>query len=177
MHHKAKRTVYLLASLLIVLFLYILLHESGHLIVMLSAGATIMDFSILTAHVSAVGGNYCNLSELWLHANGALFPATVSFVYMSFYKRESQNFFYCSFSYAASLIPIMSLLAWVIIPFIYTQGNAPVNDDVTQFLFVFAQKYHPLIVSAAAALSIAMSVVVMLKKGIIKNFFLALKEG
>ena len=34
--------------------LYIFVHELGHLIVMLSAGATIEDFSIFTAHVTAM---------------------------------------------------------------------------------------------------------------------------
>ncbi|MGN0735322.1 MAG: hypothetical protein ACI4LP_05815, partial [Anaerovoracaceae bacterium] len=48
--------------------LYIFLHELGHMIVMLSAGATITSFGILTAHVSAEGGNYSTLSALWLHA-------------------------------------------------------------------------------------------------------------
>lgn len=46
----------------IAIFLYILLHEFGHMIIMLSVGATITDFSIFTAHVSADGGNYTDLS-------------------------------------------------------------------------------------------------------------------
>lgn len=176
MSNKAKKAAYLLASFLIALLLYILLHESGHLIVMLSAGAAITDFSILTAHVSAAGGNYSSLSWLWLHANGALLPVIVAFVYMLLYKRESKNSFYRIFSYAASLAPVISLLAWVTVPFVYMQGNAPVNDDVTQFLSVFAQDCHPLAVSAAAALIIAMGVAVMIQKGIIKNFILEVRE-
>lgn len=176
MRNKTKKIACLLASLLVTLFLYILLHEAGHLIVMLSAGATITDFSILTAHVSAVGGNYSDLLMLWLHANGAMFPIIVSFIYILFYKKESKNSFYHIFSYAASLAPICSLLAWVIIPFIYTQGNAPVNDDVTMFLLIFAQNYHPLIVSVAAMFIMAMDVIIMIKKGILKNFLLEMRE-
>ena len=46
-----------------------MVHELGHLIVMLSASSTIENFSILTAHVTATGGNYTKAGELWLQAN------------------------------------------------------------------------------------------------------------
>ena len=46
------------------------------------------------------------------------------------------------------------MLAWVIIPFLYINGNAPVSDDVTKFLNVFSQDYHPLVVSALAVITI-----------------------
>ena len=36
---------------------------------MLSASSTIENFSILTAHVTATGGNYTKAGELWLQAN------------------------------------------------------------------------------------------------------------
>lgn len=175
MTDKFKKIVYLLLSLLIVLFLYVLLHEFGHLIVMLCAGAKITDFSILTAHVSADGGNYSNLSDLWLHANGALLPIIASSTYMLLYKKESHKPFYHIFSYIVSLVPMWGLFAWVIIPFIYIQGKAPVNDDVTKFLHNFAQNCHPLLVSVAATLIIAVAVAIMIKKGIIKNFVLEMK--
>ena len=42
------------------------------------------------------------------------------------------------------------MLAWVIIPFAYLKANAPINDDVTKFLAVFCENYHPLIVSVTA---------------------------
>ena len=58
MNKKIKNITYILLSAGIAIFLYILLHEFGHMVVMLSAGATITSFSIFTAHVSAVGGDY-----------------------------------------------------------------------------------------------------------------------
>lgn len=176
MANKTKRVMYVLCSALIVLFFYILLHELGHLIVMLSAGATITDFSIITAHVSAVGGNYTNLSDLWLNVNGALLPVIVALVYMLFYKKEKRNSFYIAFSYIVSLMPTMSLLAWVIIPFLYMQGNAPIGDDVTNFLLNFTQSYHPLIVSVISVLIMAIDITLMIKKDIIKNFILMIRE-
>lgn len=42
----------LLLSALASLLIYIILHETGHMIVMLSAGARITEFSILHAHVA-----------------------------------------------------------------------------------------------------------------------------
>lgn len=162
--------------MLIASFLYILLHESGHLIVMLSAGATITDFSIITAHVSAVGGNYSNLSDLWLNANGALLPVIVSLVSMLLYKREKKNYFYIDFSYIFSLVPTMSMITWVIIPFLHMQGKAPIGEDVTNFLFHFTQSFHPLIVSVISVLIMIINITVMIKKDIIKNFILMIRE-
>ncbi|WWR20752.1 hypothetical protein V1226_04950 [Lachnospiraceae bacterium JLR.KK009] len=52
MNKKLKSIGYILLSAGIGVFLYILLHEFGHMAVMLSVGATITDFRIFTAHVS-----------------------------------------------------------------------------------------------------------------------------
>lgn len=167
MEKKLKRMGYLLLSAAAVLFLYVLLHESGHMIVMLSAGATITSFSIFTAHVSAAGGEYSTLSALWLDANGALLPLAASLVYMLLYRKGSQKSFYRIFSFLVTLIPTASLLAWVLIPFLFLGGNAPASDDVTHFLSAFP--YHPLIVSAVAAALIGISAVLIHKKRILRN--------
>jgi len=176
MDNKVKKVLYVFASALLSIFLYIILHEGGHMIVMLSAGATITDFSILTAHVSGVGGNYTNASDLWLQANGALLPVIVSFIYMLFYKKESRSIFYHIFSYMFCLIPVGSLFAWVIIPFVYMLGNAPAGDDITKFLYNFTHDYHPLLVSAVAVLIIAVGIILMIKKEIIKTFIVEIRK-
>jgi len=56
------------------------------------------------------------------------------------------------------------------------QGNAPASDDVTNFLYNFTNEYHPLIVSGVAALIIAVGIILMIKKQIIKNFILEIKK-
>lgn len=48
---KIKKVMLLFPAAALTIVIYIFLHEIGHLIVMVSAGATITDFSILTAHV------------------------------------------------------------------------------------------------------------------------------
>ena len=167
MNKKIRSIGYILLSAGIVVFLYIFLHEFGHTIVMLSAGAEITDFSIFTAHVSGDGGNYTNLSRMWLCANGALFPLIISYIYTLLYQKGNTNTFYRIFSY---------MLAWVIIPVVFLQGNAPINDDVTMFLAVFCNNYHPLIVSAAAAVLIGISVLLMIKRRVIHNFVEVIKQ-
>ncbi len=89
MDKKIKSLGYILLSVGIWVFLYILMHEFGHMIVMLSVGATITNFSIFTAHVSAVGGDYTNLSNMCMNANGALFPLIISYLYTLLYKKDS----------------------------------------------------------------------------------------
>lgn len=170
MKSRMKRIGYLLLSAGTVLFLYIFLHELGHMIVMLSAGATVTSFGILTAHVSAEGGNYSPLSALWLHANGAFLPMAASFVYMLLYRKNCQKSFYRIFSFFLALIPTASMLAWIILPFLFLLGKAPANDDATKFLYVFSQEFHPLIVSAVSMAIIAISVILICKKRIMHNY-------
>ena len=161
---------WLLLSAGATVLLYILLHETGHMIVMLSAGAKVTSFSILTAHVSAEGGNYSTASALWLHANGAILPMAASLVYMLLYRKDCRNTFYRMFSFLVTLVPTASMLAWVVLPFLFLQGKAPAADDVTHFLTVFSKHNHPLIVSAVSAAIIAIGIALMIKRGILQNY-------
>lgn len=177
MNKKAKLILQSLLSAFLILFLYILFHECGHMVVMLSAGATITDFSIIGAHVSSEGGNYTNYSNLWFNANGALLPLLLSYVYILFYRENSKNTFYRLFSWFVFLVPASSMIAWVIIPFTYLQGNAPANDDVTKFLFNYSQSYHPLIVSTVATLLIGISILLIIKKKVLRGFVDVIKDA
>lgn len=176
MNKKIRSIGYVLVSAAISVFLYILLHEAGHTIVMLAAGATITDFSVFTAHVSAVGGKYTELSDMFMNANGALFPLIITYLYLLFYQSGSTKSFYRIFSYMVVIVALGSALAWVIIPFVYMLGNAPVNDDVTKFLAVFCETYHPLIVSTAAAVLIGIGILLMIKKRVIYNFIEEIRQ-
>lgn len=175
MQNKLDNIFKIIAAALLAVVLYILFHETGHLIVMLSAGDTIDDFSILTAHVSGHGGEYTPFSAMWLHANGAFLPYAATMVYMLFYKKDSESKFYIMFSQMIASVVIGSMLAWVIVPFIYMQGQAPAGDDVTKFLDVFGGS--PLIVGLAALLLTAAGIAVMLCRQIIRNFAREIKAG
>ncbi|MCR5120630.1 MAG: hypothetical protein K6B44_13535 [Lachnospiraceae bacterium] len=171
MDKRAKYILSMTMSVVLILFLYILAHETGHMIVMLSAGAVIDDFSIIGAHVSSHGGEYTPVSAMWMHANGAFLPVVVSLIYMLFYKKDSQNLIYKVFSLFVAIVPFSSLLAWVIIPFVYMGGQAPAGDDVTKFLDVFTQYAHPLAVSAGTVILIAIGVLTAVKKQIFGNYY------
>lgn len=175
MNKKSKLIFCIFASAGLMLVLYIAFHELGHMIVMLSAGETIDDFSIIGAHVSGHGGTYTNASDLWLHANGAVLPFIISGAYVLLYRKEINNTFYRCFSFFVGLVPICSLLAWIIIPFLYLKGTAPAGDDATHFLENFSQTTHPLIVSAVAAVLVSMGLFLSIKKGVIGNYLSEIK--
>ena len=175
MNKKTKLTLCTVVSAILVVVLYILFHETGHLIVMLSAGEVIDDFSILGAHVSGHGGEYTFVSSLWLNVNGAILPLIVSLVYLLFYKKDRNNTFYRMFSFFTGLVPISSLLAWVIIPFVYLNGTAPPSDDCTKFLMSFSQIANPLFVSAAALVIVVLGSILFIKKGVLRNYIYELQ--
>ena len=50
------------------------------------------------------------------------------------------------------------------------------NDDVTKFLNVFLQYYHPLIVSVVAVVIIGIGIIIIVKKEIIQTVIKIVKE-
>lgn len=165
---KAMRL--LVPSAILSIFLYILLHEFGHVIVLWSVDADITNFSIVSAHVNYVGGEWTNASDRWMHLNGALFPLVLAVLYMLLYRREINNSFYRVFSGLIAIVPVASLMAWVIIPLIYMGGHAPEGDDVTKFLYNFTYDYPAYLVSIVALLVVIISIAIALWKGIPQNF-------
>lgn len=161
---------------ILAIFLYILLHEFGHVIVLWSVGADITEFSIASAHVNYAGGQWTDVSDRWMHLNGMLFPLILSVLYMLLYRREIKNSFYRIFSGFVTLIPLGSLMAWVIIPFLYMNGQAPEGDDVTKFLYNFTHDHSAYWVSVVALLVIFASIAIALWKGIIQNFKAEIKK-
>ncbi len=162
-------------SLVLFMLLYVLIHETGHLIVMLAVGAEIDEFSILKAHVSSHGGDYTPFTKMLMQANGTLLPLLLSYVYMLLYRKDSKSSFYRLFSFYAGLIPSVTMLAWVMIPFAFMKGKAPAGDDTTDFLFAFTQYGHPLIVSAVAAILMMTGFVLIVRKGIPNDWIDELK--
>ena len=166
----------ILPSVLICIMLYIILHEFGHAIVLWAVGADITEFSILSAHISYNGGHWTNLSDRWLHLNGAIFPLLVALIYIMLYRKENTNRYYRIISGVFVLMPIASLLAWVFVPILYMFGQAPEGDDVYKFLYNFSFDHPAYLVSICAFLLICCSVYLAMKKGIFENFRMTMKE-
>lgn len=158
------------------ILLYIILHELGHCIVAVACGAEITEFGIITAHMSYAGGHFTDISNLWFNVNGMAFPLMLSYVYMLCYQKKREGTFYRIFSYFVAILPMFSLLAWVTIPLFYLGGNAPAGDDVTKFLRIFSTGYHPLWVTVGAIVLIMISVVLIIKKEILKIALVEMKE-
>ena len=163
---KRKKLLMVLCLFPAAVILYIILHESGHAMVMLLAGSRITEFSIMQAHVSYEGGCYTDYMAMWRDANGTLFPLLVSFICMLFYNSRKAGRVYHMISLYMCLIPIGSLLAWVFIPVLYIHSKATAADDATKFLNVFSWYGSPVLVSFAALVLIMAVTVLFVKKGI-----------
>lgn len=170
MNNRKKYAVTLILTALVTLLFYIIIHESGHAIVMLSVGVTITEFSIINAYVSGIGGNYTDLSDLWLNANGALLPLLLSYINAIIYKKEKANLFYKFFTFMFTVGSAMSVSVWVVIPFLFMAGKAPANEDATKFVYNFSQTASPVFVTLGALVLIGISVFLLLKKGILRGF-------
>lgn len=163
-------------SALVCLFLYIVLHEFGHTIVLWSVGAEVTEFSIINAHVNYTGGQWTNLSDLWMHLNGALFPIIISIVYLLLYKPDLENRLYRIFSGFVAIIPPASLLAWVFIPIMYMAGTAPEGDDVYKFLYNFTFDHPAYLVTICSLALMGFCIFLGIKKKVYRNFWSTLRQ-
>ena len=177
---KKSKLIKLILSLwisaIVTVFLYILLHEFGHVIVMLSAGDSITAFSILRAYVSGEGGNYTDTSDLWRHANGTIFPLLLSYIFLLFYRKESKNTFYRIISLFFGIGPALGLLSWFVKAFVYVRGTFTAGEDITQFLYNFSQSHSPILVSIAAAVLFGISILLIIRKSVFRNFIEEIKK-
>lgn len=171
-----SRLKLVLPTAILSIFVYILLHEFGHVIVLWTVGADITEFSISGAHVSYNGGQWTNLSDRWMHLNGAFFPWVVSIAISLLYKKECINKYYRTFTFFFTLMTTCSLIAWVVIPFFYMAGQAPENDDVYKFLYNFTVDYPAYLVSIVAVILMGFGIFVAVKKGILSNFYSLIRQ-
>lgn len=160
------------------LILYIVLHELGHCIVAVACGAKITEFSILTAHMTYIGGHFTLLEEMWFDANGILFPLIISYVHMIFYQKNRINSLYRILSYFTAILPLFSLFAWVFIPILILNGSTSfIGEDCAKFFDVFSVQYNPVLIVVGALTLITLDVILMIKKDVIKNFVDVMKQG
>lgn len=157
----------LLLAAFIEAILYIFLHEGGHALVAISCGAKITSFSIIGAYTVSIGGNYTQVTEVILNIAGMLLPLIISVCYMVFFfRKDKEGEFYRIFSMFFSLVPVMSLLAWVIVPIAYMAGDTTNPDDIIQFLNVSG--IHPVIVMILAFMLFGGLIFVAQRKGILQ---------
>lgn len=173
MNEKTKNILLLFLSLVIVVPLYIFLHEGGHALVAVLCGARITDFSILQAHMSAEGGVYQPVTSALLHAGGVLLPVITAAIYIMLYRKENEKPFYRIFSCLFVLGSVYSGSAWILVPILYLKGSAPVNDDVTHFLNVSGM--NPIAVIVLAVLLLGILTFFTWRRKIFQNYLTAFK--
>ena len=166
---KLRNVLYLLGSACILLPLYSLCHESGHMLVALFCGAKITNFSIIGASVSSVGGNYNTVTQGLMYSAGTLLPAIISIVYMCLYKREKKSIFYRMFSLLLVMAFSVPSATWIWVSVLYMMGKAPVGDDVTKFLDATAM--NPVILIFITALLLVLSLIFAWRRGIFSNYW------
>jgi len=174
---KKRRLVFVLsipASALIVLPVYIILHEAGHTLVASLCGAAIVDYNLFDSYMTYRGGSFTPFTASLLNAAGMLTPVVGAFAFMAFHRKGVSGAFSRVFSFFVCALPIFSILAWVVVPIQYMAGTALSGDDVTQF--IYNSGLHPLLVSLFALLLFAGSMAVMFLSGVIPDFIDGAKD-
>lgn len=117
------------------LFLYTFLHEGGHALAGVLAGAELTGFNInfldFSAHVS-LAGELTQAEKAVNAVAGVGLPLSVWLVFILAVPRRT-NFALESIKLAGTMMFLSTLLAWVVLPLVYRSGDFPA-DDVTDFL-------------------------------------------
>ncbi len=121
---------------LAVALVYTTLHEAGHALAGLAFGGRISEFDVnffnLGAHVNIDGG-FNRSQNAVINVSGAALPLLVWLVLILVLpKNDSPLVQWTKFITSAGTL--CSLLAWVIIPFLYLKNTAPIGDDATKFI-------------------------------------------
>ena len=174
MNLKVKKILSLFASILILIPLYIVLHESGHALTAVLCGARITQFRILGAYMAYEGGIFTSFTLSLFHISGMLLPVLVSILYSLTYRSRIESIFYRIFSFLFILIPAGSILAWMIVPVLYLLGQAPQTDDAAKF--IDSSGLSPWVVLLGAILLFACCLFLAWKKKIIQNYWATVKR-
>ena len=166
--NKAKMLLSLLAIAIIMIPLYIFLHESGHAIVAIMYGAENVRISILTASMSSDFIEYTLFTRLLMNIAGMLFPVIVFSTIALFYSPRKTSILYRCFYYCIVPVTIAPVLAWVLVPIIGTLSEMPPGDDVTKF--ITNSGWHPGVVVIGALTLVALLILLFYKKGILRLY-------
>lgn len=119
------------------------------------------------AHVQTSGANFTAFTGALFNAAGALLPVVFLIIALSLYKRGIKNEFYHISYFVLAITIVGSLLAWIIVPMAALFTLPPEGDDITKFLNTTG--IHPLIAAFSAILIIAALILLIYKKGLLKN--------
>src|SRR5690349_7576125 len=122
--------------ILFVFFTYAFLHEMGHAIIGLLLGQSLTEINVsfwnFGAHVGMTGGRLTQNQLAIQSAAGVSLPLLIWGIFISLVPRKA-NFSLEILKLISSMAVVNTLLAWIVLPIFFINGNAP-SDDVTNFL-------------------------------------------
>jgi hypothetical protein len=163
-HPKAFLWQYVLIVAFVLLFsvlLFTFFHEAGHALVGLLFGAKITSFSVdfigMSAHVG-LDASFTPVQQAFVSLAGFSLPFMLDMIFLlSAPRRGSALLEYVKL--LTSVISISSLLAWVVLPWLYLAGERPGDDSIT---FIINTGIYPPLVSIGAGLIFALGLCVFL---------------
>jgi hypothetical protein len=135
--HRLKFAGFLLLIALTVTLVYTTLHEGGHALAGLAFGGRITEFTVnffnlLGAHVN-IDGDFSRSQNAVINVSGAGLPLLSWLVLVLALPKKGSPLVQWT-KFFATVGTLFTLLAWVIIPFLYLRNSAPAGDDVTKFI-------------------------------------------
>jgi hypothetical protein len=136
LRERLKIMVILLLILVVVMFSYTTLHEGGHALAALAFGARITDFNVnvfnLGAHMN-YDGVLSTPQTAVVNVAGVGLPLLTWSLLLIFLPKRN-NWILQWVKIALTMGYLNTLLAWVVLPFLYLSHSAPPSDDVTKFI-------------------------------------------
>jgi len=147
--HLWQYSLIIVFNLLFATLLYTFLHESGHALLGLLFGAKITSFSVdfigMSAHVG-LDAAFTPLQQSLVSLGGFGLPLTLVVIFLLLAPRRG-NALLEWVKVLTAIVTISSLLAWVILPWIYLAGGRPGDDSIT---FLVNTGLYPPVVSLGA---------------------------
>jgi len=166
--NKVKTLILLPVIAILMIPLYIFLHESGHAIVAIMCGAENVRINILTASMSADSVDFTPFTRLLMNTAGMLFPVIIFSIIALLYNPKKTGNLYRCFYYCIVPITIAPVFAWVLVPIIGMLYELPPGDDVTKF--ITNSGLHPVDVIISALTLIALLILLFYAKGILRLY-------
>jgi hypothetical protein len=133
----------------VVISLYTFVHELGHALVGLAFGGRLTSFDVafwnLNPHVG-LNGNFSLGQRSLINLAGTALPLLLWMAFLALSPRRGEPLFEW-FKLVGSLVVINSLLAWIVIPFLFMAGRPPADDSAS---FLMNSGAPPLLVAAVA---------------------------
>lgn len=131
---KKEKIITKLLLLWLLLSVYIIIHEGGHVLAALLFGGKITSFNINILNPGmSYSGNFSGLGYSIIHLSGFGLPFILWFIFISLIPGETDNLI-IEYLKVYSAVIIFTIIPGIIIPILDLFGNAPQGDDITKFL-------------------------------------------